>query len=49
MREFEKCSVCKKDTTIKKNEDVKKRKYYIEGAGQLCRECYNKIYGKPIN
>lgn len=41
---MEKCVVCKKSLKIKKNERIDKRKYYIEGAGQLCEQCYNKLY-----
>lgn len=42
--EFEKCVICGKKLNIKKIVPIQKRKYYIEGAGQLCEKCYFKIY-----
>lgn len=42
----EKCVMCGKETAIEKDSDINFRPYYIEGAGQCCRECYNKVYGK---
>lgn len=44
--EFERCVCCGKATTILKTRDVNRRKEYIEGAGQLCRQCFYEIYGK---
>jgi len=40
------CVLCGKNTHIDKNTPTDFRPYYVEGAGQCCRECYNKIYGK---
>lgn len=42
----EKCVMCGKETAIEKNTHIDFRPYYVEGAGQCCRECYNKIYEK---
>ena len=42
----EKCVMCGKETAIEENTHIELRPYYVEGAGQCCRECYNKIYGK---
>ena len=44
--DFEKCVVCGKQTDVPKTKDISERKYYIEGAGQLCGECFFEIYGK---
>ena len=41
---MEKCIICNKQLKIKKDENIKKRKYYIQGAGQLCESCYYKLY-----
>jgi hypothetical protein len=41
---MEKCIICNKQLKIKKTEDIQRRKYYIQGAGQLCETCYNKLY-----
>ena len=42
----EKCVMCGKEVAIDKDSDINFRPYYVEGAGQCCRECYNKVYGK---
>lgn len=44
--EYEVCVLCKSNTDIKRSQPVWKRKYYVEGAGQLCRRCYHIVYGK---
>jgi recombinational DNA repair protein (RecF pathway) len=41
---LEKCVVCGQNTEYGINDDINLRKYYIEGAGQLCEECFNRIY-----
>ena len=43
--ETEKCVYCNSITPYKKSDDINIRKNYIEGAGQLCDECFIKIYG----
>ena len=51
--ETEKCIVCGRDTGISINSHVDFRKTYVEGAGQLCAECfketYKKVYKKDDN
>jgi hypothetical protein len=42
--EMDICTNCGKPTIYPKNMNINFREYYIEGAGQLCKECYNKIY-----
>jgi len=37
--ECEKCVCCGKDTPYSKSTPIDLRDYYIEGAGQLCRDC----------
>jgi hypothetical protein len=44
--EKEKCVSCEKETNVPKNLNIDFRKNYVEGAGQLCDECHDKIYGK---
>jgi len=41
----DKCVVCNKDSHHSKHEHISVRVGYIEGSGQLCLECYGKIYG----
>jgi recombinational DNA repair protein (RecF pathway) len=43
--ETEKCVDCGVDTKIPITRNVDTRAYYVEGAGQLCKECFDKIYG----
>lgn len=38
------CVLCGKDTGIPKDEHVNNRRNYVEGAGQLCPECYGGTY-----
>lgn len=42
--EYEHCVMCGKEVQVSIDEDIHLRKHYIEGAGQLCEECYDKIY-----
>lgn len=40
----EKCVVCKCDTHIPVETHVEKRSNYIDGVGQACSICFNKLY-----
>ena len=42
----EKCVVCNQETPYTKDTHVDYRQYYVEGAGQLCEDCYFRIYLK---
>lgn len=42
--DYEKCVCCGRCTNIPKYMHVSKRSYYVEGIGQLCNECFKKIY-----
>lgn len=42
--ESEICVLCKNITDIPKDMPINQRKNYVEGAGQLCSACYNKLY-----
>ena len=39
------CIRCNKPTPYDINYPVERRKYYIDGSGQLCEECWNALYG----
>jgi len=41
----DKCVYCGKETQYEKETPIQQRKYYIEGAGQLCPLCFIEIYG----
>ena len=43
-KEKDKCVVCGEETPYDKNEHIDKRNYYVEGAGQLCGDCWRKVY-----
>ncbi|WP_156133055.1 hypothetical protein [Beduini massiliensis] len=41
--EYEVCVVCHKELDIKKETPISEREFYIEGAGQVCIDCYIKL------
>jgi len=48
QNETEKCVICGVDTKVPVDEHINKRDFYVEGAGQLCQNCYNKVYGSRM-
>lgn len=44
--EMEKCIVCDIETPEPISKHIDYRSYYIEGAGQLCKECFFNINNK---
>lgn len=42
--EKESCVLCGKTTSYLESENIDKRKYYVEGSGQLCEDCYTETY-----
>ena len=42
--ELEKCVSCGNETNVRVDTHVDARLYYVEGAGQLCPDCYGRIY-----
>tara|TARA_Y100000310_G_C20573524_1_gene759286 strand:- start:148 stop:342 length:195 start_codon:yes stop_codon:yes gene_type:complete len=41
----DKCVSCDVETLYEKTDHIDFRLGYIEGAGQLCLDCYGEIYG----
>lgn len=41
---LETCVCCGVRTEVSKELEISKRKYYIEGAGQLCSRCFFELY-----
>lgn len=41
--QFEKCVICDKETNVPINQHIDYRYYYVEGSGQLCKKCFEKI------
>ena len=47
--QIEKCVMCEKETPYKVNTHIDLREHYVEGGGQLCKECWDKTYNPPSN
>ena len=43
---YERCVSCRKRVDIPEDMDIEFRSFYIEGAGQLCYDCYQELYRK---
>ena len=41
--QFEHCVLCRKVVPIDRNTHIELRDNYMEGIGQLCRDCYHKV------
>jgi len=41
---MDKCVLCNADTPYTEHTHIDYRNFYVDGAGQLCGECYNKVY-----
>jgi len=44
-QEFETCIICGEQTDILKSTHIDYRYGYVEGAGQCCKECYDRTSG----
>ena len=40
----DRCVMCSAKTEYDIDTHIDNRKYYIEGAGQMCRGCHTRIY-----
>jgi hypothetical protein len=45
----DKCVICNDDSLYDKTMPIKLRLGYIIGSGQLCLDCYEKVYGHKWN
>ena len=45
----DKCNLCNDDSLYDRTEPINERIGYIEGSGQLCLDCYEKVYGHEWN
>ena len=45
----DKCNLCNDDSLYDKTEPINERIGYIEGSGQLCLDCYDKVYNHEWN
>jgi hypothetical protein len=46
--EFEVCVACGRKTRVRMTDNVASRPHYIEGAGQLCFDCYVELNRKTL-
>lgn len=46
-QEFELCIRCGKPTPYNIQTPITLRRYYVEGSGQLCEQCYFTLYPVP--
>lgn len=49
MNLIDTCVICSKATGYKKTDHISKRNYYVEGCGQLCKDCFERVYIKETN
>ncbi len=42
--EKDNCVSCGEETPYNKNEHIDNRYHYVECAGQLCKDCWEKVY-----
>lgn len=47
--EYDCCVLCGAKTAYTRDTPVDQRGGYIEGAGQLCADCYKSVYGRSRN
>ena len=40
----DKCVLCGKETHYDITTNIEQRQYYVEGSGQLCKDCYRQVY-----
>ena len=41
---LDKCVMCGAKTEYTKDTHIDEREYYVEGVGQMCKQCHTKIY-----
>lgn len=42
----DKCVLCGQETAYDFKTPIMQREFYVEGAGQLCRKCFQELYSK---
>ena len=41
---FDCCVCCGTETNEERTKNIYERSYYVEGSGQLCKECWVEVY-----
>jgi len=49
MSEKDSCVKCGVKTPYHMDTDIEFRQFYIEGAGQLCRDCYFEFFPREVH
>ncbi len=47
IAENDKCVLCGKDSGMPENMPINERKNYVKGCGQLCEDCFRRLYRHP--
>lgn len=45
----ETCITCKNETPYHISTDIEYRSHYVEGAGQLCKDCWDEYFNNDDN
>ena len=45
---IDKCIRCGRPTPYDINTTISSRLYYVDGSGQLCEDCWKRVYGQII-
>lgn len=45
---MERCVLCWHLTNVPQNTPISKRKYYVQGQGQLCENCYYELFKQGV-
>ena len=43
---YERCVLCGKETDVPLSLPIDRRDCYVESSGQLCRDCWQRVYGE---
>lgn len=45
---MDRCVLCWRLTNVPKNTPISPRKYYVQGQGQLCENCYYELFKQGV-
>ena len=43
-KEYDRCVICREPTDVLTSTPIDQRLYYVEGAGQLDKKCFNELH-----
>ncbi len=47
-KQMDRCVLCWQLTDVPKNTPISWRKYYVQGQGQLCENCYYELFKQGV-